>query len=77
MSPGIIDNNDIIYNFTDAFIAYSLLRNVENIYCEIVKKTTTTSVVKFIIESENLFIKFRQLEFLVCVYISEMKRIHT
>lgn len=75
MSPGIIDNNDIIYNFTDAFTAYSDLRIGENIYCEI--KPTTTIVVKFIIESENLFIKFRQLEFLVCVYISEMKRIHT
>lgn len=26
MSPGIIDNNEIIYNFTDVFTACSLLR---------------------------------------------------
>lgn len=47
MSPGIIDNNEIIYNFTDVFTACSLLRSgqasyvhfsKENIYCEIVKK---------------------------------------
>lgn len=51
MSPGIIDNNEIIYNFTDVFTACSVLRSGhvrhsvayvhfsnENIYCEIVKK---------------------------------------
>lgn len=49
MSPGIIDNNEIIYNFTDIFTACSLLRSGQawcslctllkkNIYCEIVKR---------------------------------------
>lgn len=45
MSPGIIDNNEIIYNFTDVFTACVDRHTVayvhfskENIYCEIVKK---------------------------------------
>lgn len=46
MSPGIIDNNDIIHNFTDAFTAYSDLRIGENIYCEIVKKNNNNNCCK-------------------------------
>lgn len=32
MSPGIIDNNEIIYNFTDVFTACSLLRSGQASY---------------------------------------------
>lgn len=34
MSPGIIDNNEIIYNFTDVFTACSLLRSGQA-YCSL------------------------------------------
>lgn len=35
MSPGIIDNNEIVYNFTDVFTACSLLRSGQA-YCSLV-----------------------------------------